>query len=79
MKTKYKLSRKWCEIYKNKIFLLPTIVVNGMDWLYTTKNFSIEFHFLCFHAKLLWMDANRVDLEKKLRKCWRIRGNEDAE
>lgn len=55
---KYSLYRKEFEIYKSVIFLLPTIVVRGRDWMYTFENFAIEFHFLCFHARLLWLKDN---------------------
>ena len=52
---KYSLYRKQFEISNDSIILLPTIVVKVNDWIYTLKNFAIEFHFLCFHARLVWM------------------------
>lgn len=52
---KYKLFRKDFEIYKNDIHLLPTIRVVVNDYMYIKKNFSIEFHFLTLHSRLLFM------------------------
>lgn len=52
---KYTLCRKDFEIYKNDINLLPTIRTVINDRMYTEKNFSIEFHFLVFHARLLFV------------------------
>lgn len=52
---KYKLFRKDFEVYKNIIHLLPTIKLVVNDLVYIKKNFSIEFHFLVFHARLLFM------------------------
>lgn len=52
---RYKLYRKDFEIYKNDIHLLPTIRMVINDRMYTEKNFSIEFHFLVFHARLLFV------------------------
>lgn len=52
---KYTLCRKDFEIYKNDIHLLPTIRTVINDRMYTEKNFSIEFHFLVFHARLLFV------------------------
>lgn len=74
--SKYALYRKDFEIGNHSIALLPTIVVKGNDWMYTLKNFAIEFHFLCFHARLLWMRDNGL---KSALKRHSKGGNEDAE
>lgn len=52
---KYRLFRKDFETYKNDIHWLPTIRTVINDRIYTEKNFSIEFHFLVFHTRLLFM------------------------
>lgn len=56
---KYKLFRKDFNIWKNEIFFLPTVatVINNM--LYAEENFSIEFHFLVFHARLIFFKKGR--------------------
>lgn len=40
---------------KKDIYLLPTVRVYVNDLVYLHKNFSIEFHFLIFHGRLLFM------------------------
>lgn len=52
---KYKLNRKNFEIRENDIYLLPTfrLIVNDMG--YVRRNFSISFHWLVFHGRLLFM------------------------
>lgn len=49
------LYRKDFEIWKNEIYLLPTIKVLKDNMMYCRSNFSIEFHFLVFHARLIFM------------------------
>ena len=55
-KTKMKLFRKDFAIGKDEIHLLPTIRLKWNDMIYTRKNFAICFHFLCFNARLLFME-----------------------
>lgn len=52
---KYKLFRKDFEIWKQDIFLLPTFRIAINDLIYTQENLSIEFHFLVFHGRLLFL------------------------
>lgn len=52
---KYKLDRKDFQIYKHDIYILPTFRLYLDNMIYAEKNFSIEFHFLVFHARLLFM------------------------
>ena len=52
---KYKLKRKNFEIWKHDIYLIPTFRIMIDNMVYTEKNFSIEFHFLIFHSRLLFM------------------------
>lgn len=49
-----KLVRKDFGIWKNDIFILPTFRVYINNMLYSYKNFSIEFHWIVFHARLLF-------------------------
>ena len=57
---KYKLYAKQFEINKNDIWFLPTIrtVINNL--IFREKNFSIEFHFLVFHSRLLFLKKGRL-------------------
>ena len=50
-----KIYRKDFKIFKDYIFLLPTIVLSFNDPIYTVRNFAIEFRWLVFHARLLWL------------------------
>ena len=52
---KYKLKNKQFEIYKKDIYLLPTIRFYIDNALYIHKNFSISFHWLVFHGRLVFM------------------------
>lgn len=52
---KYKLYKKDFEIYKNDIHWLPTIRTVIDNMIYIEKNFSIEFHWLVFHSRLLFI------------------------
>lgn len=54
---KYRLDRINFKIYKHDIYLLPTIRVYLDDMVYMNQNFSIELHFLVFHARLLFMGS----------------------
>jgi hypothetical protein len=51
----YKLERKDFKTDFNIIHLFPTIKIGINDMPYIKENFSIEFHFLVFHGRLLFM------------------------
>lgn len=53
---RYKLARKYFEIWKNEIYILPTIRIGWNERVYVCRNFHIEIHFLCFHIRLLWLE-----------------------
>lgn len=52
---KYKLERNDFVIYKEDIYWLPTIRTVVDNMIYVEKNFSIEFHWLVFHGRLLFI------------------------
>ena len=43
-------------IDKREIYILPAIIIRLNDPFYYEKNTSLEFHWLIFHARLLWLD-----------------------
>lgn len=45
------------EIYKKVIHILPTIVVAYNSMEYMCKNVIVEFHFLVFHARLVFLEV----------------------
>lgn len=49
-----KVLRKDFRIYPNSFYLIPTILLSFKDFMYPMPNFAIEFHFLVFHARILW-------------------------
>ena len=53
---KYKLHSKDFEIWKQDLYILPTVRVFIDNRMYLDRNFSIEFHFLMLHARLLFME-----------------------
>ena len=50
-----KLFRKNFEVWKDDIYILPTIEIRINNMMYEEKNFSIMFHWIVFHARLLWL------------------------
>ena len=44
-------------IWRDRLYLLPTIVIDFGDTRYMCKNFAIEFHFLLWHIRLLWLES----------------------
>ena len=51
---KYKVYKKDIEIWKDDFFLLPTIRIAKNNLSYFEDNVSIEYHFLVFHARVVW-------------------------
>lgn len=54
-----KLTRKNFCIWKNDIYIIPTFRISTNNQVYTNRNFSIEFHWLVFHARLLFEQSER--------------------
>lgn len=48
------------EIYKNDFYLLPTIRFYLNNLVYASENFSLEFHFLTLHFKLLFIKRDII-------------------
>lgn len=46
---------KYFAIYKNDIYLIPTIRIAINEARYMYNYIAVEFHFLIFHARLLWL------------------------
>ena len=53
---KYKLYRKDFQMCKNDIYILPSIRLFIDNHMYIDKNFSVEFHFIVFHIRLLFIN-----------------------
>ena len=53
---KYRLYRFQYEIFKDWWVLPFAVVIMGQDPVYREKNFQISAHFLCFHAKWVFME-----------------------
>ena len=47
--------RKQFVIWKNSIDILPSLIIRWNEPEYIHKTFSIEFHWLIFHTRLLWL------------------------
>lgn len=50
-----KLNRVDFRIWKNIIYVIPTVKIIINDLIYGDKNLSIEIHFLVFHLRILFM------------------------
>lgn len=52
-----KLFRKDFEVWKDQIHILPNIEIIKNNMIYNGRNFAICFHWLVFHARLLWLES----------------------
>lgn len=52
---KYNLYAKEFQIYKKDFYVFPTIRLLIDNLVYIDRNFAIEFHFLIFHGRLLFL------------------------
>lgn len=45
------------DLWKNKtwIVIIPTIIITIDNLLYTERNISLEFHWMIFHVRFMWM------------------------
>lgn len=50
-----KMIRKDFCVFKDYFYILPTIALAFNDLRYVQKTFQIEFRWLVFHARLLWV------------------------
>lgn len=53
--TNMKLYKKEFVTWKNSIDILPSLIIRWNEVIYIHKSFSIEFHWIIFHARLLWL------------------------
>ncbi len=51
----YKFYRKDFFISRNTITLIPTIIININNLMYVEENIDVQFHWLCFNGRLMWM------------------------
>ena len=51
---KYKVYRKSLEIWKEIIYLFPTIKIAINNDTFDDDNLTIGFYFLIFHAEVIW-------------------------
>lgn len=52
-----KLFRKDLQLWKNHIYILPSIDIVINDVMYREKNFAICFHWLVFHGRFLFVES----------------------
>lgn len=53
-----KFNRADFQIWKNVIYVIPTVKITIHDLIYWDKNVSIEIHFLVFHLRILFMQED---------------------
>jgi hypothetical protein len=56
--TKYRLYRHSANIYKDWLVFPFAVQIHLNDMIYRDKNFAITIHFLCFHARWLFMEVD---------------------
>ena len=52
-----------CMFWRDRIYLLPTIVIDSGDAQYRCKNLAIEFHFLFWNMRWLWLELEQKPCE----------------
>ena len=55
-----KLYRKDFRIFKDLFYILPAIILAFNEPIYIERNFAIEFRWLVFHARILWMKEKNI-------------------
>lgn len=55
----YYLDRAEFQIYEKDFYIFPTIRLLINNLVYVKKNIAVEFHWLVFHARLLFF-SNRL-------------------
>lgn len=53
-----RLTRVDFEVYRNWIFILPSIVLQMNNALISDKNVELSVHWLVFHTRLLWIEES---------------------
>lgn len=51
----YRFVRFNREVWKNDVYLFPTIRIFVRNQIYGRDNFSVEVHYLVFHFRWLWI------------------------
>lgn len=44
-------------VASNDIYIIPTFRIFINNMIYVNRNFSIEFHWIVFHMRLLFMES----------------------
>lgn len=57
---KYRFFRKDFYIDRDYIYIFPTVVINVNNPMYIFKSYAIQFHWLCFNARLMWKKVEGV-------------------
>ena len=57
-----KLIRKDFYVWKKDIYIIPTFRIFIDNLMYQNHNFSIEFHWLVFHVRLLFEQVEREEV-----------------
>jgi len=50
-----KLYRKDFRIFTDLVYILPAVILGFNEPIYNKPNFAIEFRWLVFHSRLLWI------------------------
>ena len=58
-----RLERKDFQISKNHIYIFPSVEVVTHDIIYCVPNVAICFHWLVFHARLLFLRKRGENIE----------------
>lgn len=59
MSKNMRLYKKKFKIFKDYISIVPTIILRPNEPYFLERNFAIEFHWLVFHARMLWKEEER--------------------
>lgn len=53
---------------RDRVYILPTIIIDTNNLMYYGKNLGIEFHFLFWNWRWLWIESEEVNGKKKMQK-----------
>ena len=52
-----KFERFECNFWRDRVYILPTIIIDTDNPMYYCKNFAIEFHFLFWNMRWQWLES----------------------
>lgn len=55
---RYRFFRKDFFVDSDYIYIFPTVIINVNNPRYNFKNYAIQFHWICFNARVMWKEES---------------------